>query len=181
MFYVNVVRHHFCEVIKNATDLSQHEALKGAHVHETTLHVAFGALRFGTHFRVLTRCSKYAVNHMLSGTHVPQTTLYVASGARRCSIPLGILDRLLGHLDPKAAQGLRNGSAWRPFGPPTSPKAALRTLLRHARNYSQTSRRVSSVGGSAMHMKWPDGIGREAGIGRTRNRKELSVFRACPW
>ena len=142
LFYVNVVRHHFCEVIKNATDLSQHEALKGAHVHETTLHVAFGA--------------------------------------RRCSIPLGILDRLLGHLDPKAAQGLRNGSAWRPFGPPTSPKAALRTLLRHARNYSQTSRRVSSVGGSAMHMKWPDGIGREAGIGRTQGGDELTVFRACP-
>jgi len=37
-----------------------------------------------------------------------------------------------------------------------------------------------SVGGSAMHMKWPDDIGREAGIGRTRNWKELNVFRACP-
>ena len=32
-----------------------------------------------------------------------------------------------------------------------------------------------------MHMKWPDGIGREAGNGRTQNRKELIVFRACPW
>ena len=29
--------------------------------------------------------------------------------------------------------------------------------------------KVPSVGGSAMHMKWPDGIGREAGIGRTRS------------
>ena len=36
------------------------------------------------------------------------------------------------------------------------------------------------VGESAMHMKWPDDIGREAGNGRTRNRKELNVFRACP-
>ena len=27
--------------------------------------------------------------------------------------------------------------------------------------------RVPSVGGSAMHMRMPDGIGREAGIGRT--------------
>ena len=36
------------------------------------------------------------------------------------------------------------------------------------------------VGESAMHMKCPDDIGREAGIGRTRNRKELNVFRACP-
>ena len=32
---------------------------------------------------------------------------------------------------------------------------------------SKPSDRVTSVGGSAMHMKWPDGIGREAGIGRT--------------
>ena len=32
-----------------------------------------------------------------------------------------------------------------------------------------------------MHMKWPHGTGREAGIGRTRNGKELSAFRACPW
>ena len=39
---------------------------------------------------------------------------------------------------------------------------------------SRTSGRVTSVGGSAMHMKIPDDIGREAGIGRTQNRKELS-------
>ena len=145
-----------------------------------TLCVTFGALRSGPHFRLLTRCSNYAVIHVTLGTHVPQTTLHVAFGARRCSIPLGILDRLLGHLDPKAAQGLRNGSAWRPFGPPTSPKAALRTLLGHARGYIETSGRVSFVGESAMHMKWPDGIGREAGIGRTRSGEELTLFRACP-
>jgi len=30
-------------------------------------------------------------------------------------------------------------------------------------------------------MKWPDGIGREAEFGKTRNVKELSVVRACPW
>ena len=39
---------------------------------------------------------------------------------------------------------------------------------------------VPSVGGSAMHMKWPDGIGRDAGLGPTRSWKELSNFRACP-
>ena len=39
---------------------------------------------------------------------------------------------------------------------------------------------VSSVGGSAMHMERPDDVGREAGIGRTRNRKEPTIFRARP-
>ena len=39
---------------------------------------------------------------------------------------------------------------------------------------SRTSGRLTSVAGSAMHMKIPDDIGREAGIGRTKNRKELS-------
>ena len=29
-----------------------------------------------------------------------------------------------------------------------------------------------------MHMKRPDDIGREAGIGRTRNWEDLNVFRA---
>ena len=39
---------------------------------------------------------------------------------------------------------------------------------------------IFSVGGSAMHMKFPEDIGREAGIGGTRNGKELNVFWACP-
>ena len=39
---------------------------------------------------------------------------------------------------------------------------------------------VSSVSGSAMHMERPDDVGREAGIGRTRDRKEPTIFRACP-
>ena len=36
------------------------------------------------------------------------------------------------------------------------------------------SGRVTSVGGSAMHTKCPDDIGREAGIRKIQNRKELS-------
>ena len=39
---------------------------------------------------------------------------------------------------------------------------------------------ISSVGGSAMHMKRTYDIGREAGIGKTQHRKEPKVFRACP-
>ena len=118
---------------------------------------------------------------MLLGTHVPQTTLGVTFGARLRSIPLGLLDRPLGHFDPKAAHGLRNGSIWRPFGPPTSPRDALQTLPGHARGFIFTSSpRIYSVGEGAMHMKSPDDIGREAGMGRTRNGEELTIFRACP-
>ena len=39
---------------------------------------------------------------------------------------------------------------------------------------------VASVGGSAKHVKRPDDVGREAGIGRTRDRKEPTIFRVCP-
>ena len=81
---------------------------------------------------------------MLWETCVPQTTLGVTFGARLRSIPLGLLDRPLGHLDPKAAQGLRNGAARAPFGPPTSPRNALRTLHRHACGFIRISSQVSS-------------------------------------
>ena len=39
---------------------------------------------------------------------------------------------------------------------------------------------VASVGVSAKHVKRPDDVGREAGIGGTRNWNELKIFRACP-
>jgi len=42
----------------------------------------------------------------------------------------------------------------------------------------RTSDRVSSAGGSAMLMKWPGGIGREAGFATTRHVKGLSIFGA---
>ena len=81
---------------------------------------------------------------MLWGTSVPQTPLGVTFGARLRSIPLGLLDRPLGRLDSEAAQGLRNGSACGPFGPPTSPKDAQQTLPRHACGFILTSGWVSS-------------------------------------
>ena len=118
---------------------------------------------------------------MLWETHAPQTALGVTFGARLRSIPLGLLDRRLGHFDPKAAHGPKYGSIWRFFGPPMSPKDALQTLLGHACGFIWTSSPgISSVSGGVMHMKCPDDIGREAGIGRTEHRKELNVFRACP-
>ena len=179
-FYVSVVPLHFGEVTKKVNTLLRHDALKGAHVHENALGVTFGALRFGTHFRLPTLCSKTIVIHMRLGTHVHHSTVGVTFGARHRSSPLGLLDRFRGQSDPQDRRRSPERFRLAPVWAPTSPQDGFRSLLRDARDYLQTSGRVSSVDGSAMHMKWPDRIGREAGIGRTRRGHELTVFRACP-
>ena len=183
-FYISATQLQVVDGTNHTTDLSQHEALKGAHVRQVTLCVAFGALLCGTYFSVSRRCSKYSTIRMLWSTFVRQTTLSVTFGKRRRSIPVGLLDRSFDHSNhasrPRTPERHRNGSAERRFGAPPSPRDAIRTLLWHARGYIQTSSQISSVGGSAVHMKWPDDIGREAGIGRTQDGDGLSVFRACP-
>ena len=60
-------------------------------VPKMTLCVTFGALRLGTHFRMLLRCATYAMICMVWRTLVPQTKLCVAFGARRRWVPLGLL------------------------------------------------------------------------------------------
>ena len=152
----------------------RNDTFKTATVHETTLCITFSALRFGPPFRVLARCLKYTTICMVSRTCVSQTTLCVAFGARRRSHPLRVLGHPLAIWAAKAAQEIWTGSGGLPFRLPRSPRGALWPLL------PRTYGRVSAVGGGAMNMKWPDGIGWEAGIGRTRNGKELNVFRACP-
>ena len=183
-FYNSANQFKLVEITNHTAHLSQHETLKGAHVRQVTLCVAFGALLCGTNFSVLRRCSKYYTIRMLLGTLVRQPTPSVTFGKRRRSIPVALLDSILDHSGhasrPRTPKRHRNGSAELRFGAPPSPRDAIRTLLWHARCYIQTSNQISSVGGSAVHMKWPDDIGREAGIGRTRNREELTLFRACP-
>ena len=43
-----------------------------------------------------------------------------------------------------------------------------------------TSHRACSVGGSAMHMKCPDDVGREAGIGPDRENPRLEGAKTIP-
>ncbi len=131
MFYVSANRCHFDKVRKNGTDLSQHQALHDASVRQTTLWVTYGAPCRGTTFRLLTRCSEYAMFSLTLSAPVPLTTVGVAFGARPNSIPM-------------------------------------------------STGTVASVGGSAKHVKSPEDVGREAGIGRTRSRNELNIFRPCP-
>ena len=104
-FYVSAVRLHVGEVTKTINTMLRHDALKRAHVHENALGVTFGALRFGTHFRLPTLCCKTLMIHMLLGTRVPQTTVGVTFGARHRSSPLSLWD-----------------SPCQPLGPAGSPK-----------------------------------------------------------
>ena len=91
--------------------------------------------------------------HMLLGTPVPQTTVGVTFGARHRSSPLGLWDRFLSHSDPQDRRRTPERFRLAPVWASTSPQDDFRTLPRHARDYIQTSGRVSSVDGSAMHMK----------------------------
>ena len=50
-FCTSAIRRRFDESIKQQTNMSQHDALEAAHVHETSVCVTFGARRFGQHFR----------------------------------------------------------------------------------------------------------------------------------
>ena len=131
MLYVSANRCRFDKIRKNGTDLSQHQAPHDASARQTALCVTYGAPCRGTTFRLLTRCSEYAMISLTLSAPVPLTAVGVAFGARPNSIP-------------------------------------------------RSTGEVASVGGSAMHVKRPDDVGREAGIGRTRNRKEPTIFRACP-
>ena len=78
---------------------------------------------------------------------------------------------------PRTPERVRPGTVWAANVaqrcPPDLTSACPR-LHHHFRSG------IFSVGGSAVHMKCPDDVGREAGIGTTLDWEELKVFRACP-
>ena len=186
MFYVQAIRRCFREGALDATDLSQHDALKDAYVHESTLCVTLGASRLATNFRALTRTSKYIMVYTTFSTHAAQNTVCVTFGARRRSISLSLLCRPVATCAPEPPKdpGRIGVLTVRVPTPPWEAPPRLHSTCPRLPPDLRSGILCAvcpSVGGSAMHVKWPDGIGREAGIGRTRNRKELNVFRACPW
>ena len=117
-FYISATQLQLVVCTTHTTDLSQHEALKGVHVHENTLCVTSGAPHFRTHFRLLTRCFKYAAFHSLSRTHVRQTTLRVTFGARLRLVRSSLLGSLFGHLrrqdSPSTPERSRRATIWAP-------------------------------------------------------------------
>ena len=114
--YVCTIWKRFTKIIKHANNLSQHEALKGAYVHEIALCVTFLAPHVRTHFRIFIKCSKYTIIRMLPRTHVPRMTVCVTFRARLRSIPLSLLDRLFGHLGrqgrPRTPERFRRATVW---------------------------------------------------------------------
>ena len=153
----------------------------GVHVHEMTLCVTFGARHFPDHFRFIALCSKYIVICMVSETRVLQSTLCVTFGARLCTVPWEHLGRLVAAPAARNAQETPNGTVGHPFGVASIIRRSLSDLTSECWGLHPSFRwRTSSVGGSAMHMKRPDDVGREAGSGPTPNWKELTMFRACP-
>ena len=141
-----MIRRRCVKVTNHSTNMSEHVALQGAHVSQTTLCVTFGAPHVRTHFRCL--CTSWPDLWASTPPRQPNDPRTNPSG------------HLLGNQLPHQCH----------------PHPTLGHFLQHP----NLRFAVSSVGGSAMHMKWPDGIGREAGIGRTQNWKELTIFRACP-
>ena len=125
--YFDTIRLNVVQVKTNATHLSQHDSRKGVHVREITLWVTSGAPHSKTHFRLLIVSSKYIVITMLLETHILQTTLCVTFGARLRSIPLCILDHLLGQL------GSQDRSR-------TSGRAIFRRRERHAQKGAKSFR-----------------------------------------
>ena len=139
---------------------SQHVSLEDAHVHETSLCVAPGAPRLGSKFRSLSQCSKYVTFSITFRAPVLQHTVCVTFFARRRAVPPSLLG---GGLATQAAQA---GPDIRHVRPPSgfrslrSPQGAPTHVSKPHRGHFDSTGMVSSVAGCAMHMKWPDGIGR---------------------
>ena len=120
----------------------------------------------------------------LQGAHAPQTALCVTFGAPHVRTHFRCLctswPDLWASTPPRQPNDPRTSPSGHLLGnqlhQQCGPHPASGQFLQHPNPRFV----VSSVGGGAMHMKRPDDVGREAGIGRTRNRKEPTIFRACP-
>ena len=129
---------------------SQHVTVKGAHAHETSVSVTFGAPCVGTILGAVSECSKYVTFSIAFGAPVLQTTVGVMFGARRRSVPPRLLETSLATWAAKAGHDFgapppgRNHVAkfaptcpGQPYRtPPRSPSdvsiCIFRSRLRHA-------------------------------------------------
>ena len=142
-FLVNVDWHCFCQVDKMEVSWWQHGMLKGAHVHGTSVSVAFGAPCAETILGALSGCSKYVTFSNTFGAPVLQTTVCVAFGARRRSVPPRLLETSLATWAANAGQEFRSAPAPSGITSPRSPRSASGNPTRPHHEHFQTSQLVS--------------------------------------
>ena len=161
---------------KSATRHRQHDALKCAYVQKVSVCVTFGAPRFGTENRSFSICSKYVTFSITFCPPALQNTMCVTYGAPRRSPPSRLWGGPLTTWAAKPGQESRSTPPRRYSGRPWPPRRVPRDLLGPARERNQTSHGVSSVVGCAMHMKWPDGTGRDSwGWGHPRQESTNEI------
>ena len=116
-------------------------------------------------------------------TRVSRTSVCVVFGAcSRCN-PVGprAVHRPNANRTVKRPHAVIEEHLLRPNRPSSRATSIIKNTTHGQQQQStQRSGRICSVGGRAVHMKWPDGIRREAESGQTRHVIELSLFRACP-
>ena len=159
-FHVSIATRRFASFATSATRLHQHDALQGAHVRNLSLCVTPGALRFGTRICSFCKCSKYITFSTIICTLVCQITVCVAPRARRRSVSSRVLSDTLAASAARSRPESRHEPDLSEFEPPRPPRSTPDMLQEHRRQHISTTKVVSSVVGCAMHMKWPDGIGR---------------------
>ena len=159
-------------------------------VSQTSACVAFGARRRWRPASLLgspvpSRSTKNTIKRAARCTRVSCTSVCVAFGARGlAATPAGplVVHRRAAKRTLKRPHAIIEAYFRRSSRPLPRPTSITNGP---AQGHQQPSMRHSgqrcSVDGRAMHMELPDGIGREAGSGKTRHAKELSRFRACPW
>ena len=92
--------------------------------------------------------------------HDLQATVCVAPRARCGSVPSGVLGDTLAATATRSHPEIRHEPDMSGFEPSRPPRSTADMLNEARRQHIPTIKVVSSVVGCAMHMKWPDGIGR---------------------
>ena len=106
------------------------------------------------------KCLKYVTFSLTFCAPVLQKTLCVTYGAPRRSLPSRLWGGPLATWAAQPGQESRATPLRLDSGRPRPPRNVPHHLFGPHRGHFQTSQVVSSVVGCAMHMKWPDGIGR---------------------
>ena len=112
--------------------------------------------------------------------HVLQTTVCVTPRARWRSVPSGVLGDTLATPAARSRPEIRHEPDLPGFEPPRPPRSTPDMVNEPRRQHIPTTKVVSSVVGCAMHMEWPDGIGRGSWDLENPRQKRANHIPALP-